>query len=109
MAGTLAATSFDGEGLLSEPGDLLREWLLRGSWTGPETSPLGDWTGGVSLPNSQAAQPGVGAVVVVALVPQQVQRDGGIWSDRGSVTRPSWSRVVRVTASGRGSTRSGVG
>jgi hypothetical protein len=36
-------TSFDGGGLLSEPGDLLREWLLLGSWTGPTATPLGDW------------------------------------------------------------------
>lgn len=36
-------TSFDGGGILSEPGDLLREWLLLGSWTGPATTPLGDW------------------------------------------------------------------
>ena len=36
-------TSFSGRGLLSEPGDLLREWLLLGSWTGPAGGPLGDW------------------------------------------------------------------
>ena len=36
-------TSFSGAGLWSEPGDLLREWLLLGSWTGPTTTPLGDW------------------------------------------------------------------
>ncbi|MFF7975678.1 hypothetical protein [Streptomyces sp. NPDC007905] len=36
-------TSFGGRGLLSEPGDLLREWLLLGGWTGPATTPLGDW------------------------------------------------------------------
>ena len=36
-------TSFSGRGLLSEPGDLLREWLLLGSWAGPSTAPLGDW------------------------------------------------------------------
>ncbi|MFD7132016.1 hypothetical protein [Streptomyces sp. NPDC059894] len=36
-------TSFTGAGLLSEPGDLLREWLLLGSWTGPASAPLGDW------------------------------------------------------------------
>ncbi|KQX65155.1 hypothetical protein [Streptomyces sp. Root1310] len=36
-------TSFGGGGLLSEPGDLLRQWLLLGAWTGPETGPLGDW------------------------------------------------------------------
>ncbi|MFD9396220.1 hypothetical protein ACFWBB_37425 [Streptomyces sp. NPDC060000] len=36
-------TSSGGGGLLSEPGDLLREWLLLGGWTGPATSPLGDW------------------------------------------------------------------
>ena len=36
-------TSFGGGGLLSEPGDLLREWLLLGGWTGPATTPLGDW------------------------------------------------------------------
>ncbi|MGW3667781.1 hypothetical protein [Streptomyces sp. NPDC005141] len=36
-------TSFGGGGLLSEPGDLLRQWLLLGGWTGPATTPLGDW------------------------------------------------------------------
>ncbi|MET8585340.1 hypothetical protein ABZX39_31325 [Streptomyces collinus] len=36
-------TSFDGGGLLSEPGDLLRTWLLLGGWSGPGTAPLGDW------------------------------------------------------------------
>ncbi|MEU2281505.1 hypothetical protein ABZ614_05940 [Streptomyces sp. NPDC013178] len=36
-------TSFGGRGLLSEPGDLLRQWLLLGAWTGPSTTPLGDW------------------------------------------------------------------
>ncbi|MFG3117761.1 hypothetical protein ACGF4C_25635 [Streptomyces sp. NPDC048197] len=30
-------------GLLSEPGDLLRQWLLLGAWTGPTGAPLGDW------------------------------------------------------------------
>lgn len=44
--GSVAAwiqTSFVGGGLLSEPGDLLREWLLLGGWAGPTTAPLGDW------------------------------------------------------------------
>ncbi|MCL8010242.1 hypothetical protein [Streptomyces sp. AS02] len=37
-------TSFGvGAGLLSDPGDLLREWLLLGAWTGPASAPLGDW------------------------------------------------------------------
>ncbi|MFI0960551.1 hypothetical protein ACH4S8_03870 [Streptomyces sp. NPDC021080] len=36
-------TSFDGGGLLSEPGELLRVWLLLGSWTSPATTPIGDW------------------------------------------------------------------
>lgn len=36
-------TSFGGGGLLSEPGDLLRQWLLLGGWTGPSTTPLGHW------------------------------------------------------------------
>ncbi|GHE15005.1 hypothetical protein [Streptomyces alanosinicus] len=36
-------TSFDGGGMLSEPGDLLREWLLLGSWTSPSGTPIGDW------------------------------------------------------------------
>ncbi|MEU6553218.1 hypothetical protein ABZ915_23485 [Streptomyces sp. NPDC046915] len=36
-------TSFGGGGLLSEPGDLLRQWLLLGGWAGPANSPLGDW------------------------------------------------------------------
>ncbi|MFF0096457.1 hypothetical protein ACFYSF_41985 [Streptomyces canus] len=36
-------TTFSGEGLLSEPGDLLRQWLLLGAWAGPSTAPLGHW------------------------------------------------------------------
>ncbi|MFJ6836974.1 hypothetical protein [Streptomyces sp. NPDC091209] len=36
-------TAFGGGGLLSEPGDLLREWLLLGGWSGPAGTPLGDW------------------------------------------------------------------
>ncbi|MFD9321701.1 hypothetical protein ACFWDQ_29285 [Streptomyces sp. NPDC060053] len=36
-------TSFGGGGLLSEPGDLLRQWLLLGAWTGPASGSLGDW------------------------------------------------------------------
>lgn len=36
-------TSFGGGGPLSEPGDLLRQWLLLGGWAGPATTPLGDW------------------------------------------------------------------
>ncbi|MEW1690344.1 hypothetical protein ACIQOF_32285 [Streptomyces sp. NPDC091265] len=36
-------TSFAGSGLLAEPGDLLRQWLLLGAWTGPSGVQLGDW------------------------------------------------------------------
>ncbi|MFC9284150.1 hypothetical protein [Streptomyces collinus] len=36
-------TTFDGRGLLSEPGDMLRTWLLLGGWSRPGTTPLGDW------------------------------------------------------------------
>ncbi|MET7515655.1 hypothetical protein ABZS88_19695 [Streptomyces sp. NPDC005480] len=36
-------TSFGGAGMLSEPGDLLRQWLLLGGWTGPASTGLGDW------------------------------------------------------------------
>ncbi|WP_062645706.1 hypothetical protein [Streptomyces maremycinicus] len=36
-------TSFGGGGLLSEPGDLLRQWLLLGAWTGPAAGAFGDW------------------------------------------------------------------
>jgi hypothetical protein len=36
-------TSFSGAGLLSEPGDLLRQWLLLGAWSGPATTSLGHW------------------------------------------------------------------
>ncbi|MFI8346993.1 hypothetical protein [Streptomyces sp. NPDC085596] len=32
-----------GGGFLSEPGDLLREWLLLGGWSGPAGTPVGDW------------------------------------------------------------------
>ncbi|MDF6020428.1 hypothetical protein [Streptomyces sp. JH34] len=30
-------------GLLSEPGDFLRQWLLLGGWAGPAGTPVGDW------------------------------------------------------------------
>ncbi|WNM29295.1 hypothetical protein RKE30_02220 [Streptomyces sp. Li-HN-5-11] len=30
-------------GLLSEPGDILRQWLLLGAWAAPTGTPLGDW------------------------------------------------------------------
>ncbi|WP_405748041.1 hypothetical protein [Streptomyces canus] len=36
-------TTFNGAGLLSEPGDLLRQWLLLGAWSGPATTSLGHW------------------------------------------------------------------
>ncbi|WP_327698963.1 hypothetical protein [Streptomyces sp. NBC_00459] len=36
-------TAFTGGGLLAEPGDLLRQWLLLGAWAGPAGTPLGDW------------------------------------------------------------------
>ncbi|MEN2423915.1 hypothetical protein AABB02_38145 [Streptomyces rimosus] len=36
-------TSSGGGGMLSEPGDLLRQWLLLGGWSGPGNTPLGDW------------------------------------------------------------------
>ncbi|MDX3548410.1 hypothetical protein PV733_42565 [Streptomyces europaeiscabiei] len=42
VAATLQ-TAFSGGGLLSEPGDLLRQWLLLGAWSGPAGTPLGDW------------------------------------------------------------------
>ncbi|MFF7965259.1 hypothetical protein ACFZC3_07800 [Streptomyces sp. NPDC007903] len=32
-----------GGGFFSEPGDLLREWLLLGAWSGPSGTPVGDW------------------------------------------------------------------
>ncbi|MEI5520135.1 hypothetical protein WB401_29325 [Streptomyces brasiliscabiei] len=37
-------TAFTGGGLLSEPGDLLRQWLLLGGWSGPAGTSLGDWS-----------------------------------------------------------------
>ncbi|MER6283164.1 hypothetical protein [Streptomyces sviceus] len=36
-------TSFSGAGLLSEPGDLLRQWLLLGAWSGPASTSVGQW------------------------------------------------------------------
>ncbi|MGA5564739.1 hypothetical protein ACPCUV_26725 [Streptomyces platensis] len=30
-------------GLFAEPGDLLRQWLLLGAWSGPGGAPLGSW------------------------------------------------------------------
>ncbi|MGW1271235.1 hypothetical protein, partial [Streptomyces sp. NPDC002491] len=36
-------TSFSGSGLLSEPGDLLRQWLLLGAWSAPAGVSFGDW------------------------------------------------------------------
>ncbi|MFZ4186034.1 hypothetical protein [Streptomyces pseudogriseolus] len=36
-------TMFTGGGFLSEPGDLLRQWLLFGAWNGPSGVGLWDW------------------------------------------------------------------
>ncbi|MEQ8145217.1 hypothetical protein [Streptomyces sp. OP7] len=36
-------TAFAGGGFLSEPGDLLRQWLVLSAWSGPAGSPFGDW------------------------------------------------------------------
>ncbi|MYW50431.1 hypothetical protein GTY64_02840 [Streptomyces sp. SID8376] len=36
-------TTFTGGGFLSEPGDLLRQWLLLGAWSGPSGVGLWDW------------------------------------------------------------------
>ncbi|WP_225627745.1 hypothetical protein [Streptomyces werraensis] len=36
-------TVFTGGGFLSEPGDLLRQWLLLGAWSGPSGVGLWDW------------------------------------------------------------------
>ncbi|KAB2976575.1 hypothetical protein F8R89_33935 [Streptomyces sp. SS1-1] len=36
-------TAFSGSGRLSEPGDLLRQWLILGGWTGPGSTGFGDW------------------------------------------------------------------
>ncbi|MFF0745378.1 hypothetical protein ACFYVL_33765 [Streptomyces sp. NPDC004111] len=36
-------TSFGGAGMLSEPGDLLRQWLLLGGWSAPSTGATGSW------------------------------------------------------------------
>ncbi|SCY13283.1 hypothetical protein SAMN02745898_101980 [Streptomyces sp. 136MFCol5.1] len=38
----LQTVSPDG-GLFAEPGELLRQWLLLGSWAGPAGAPLGGW------------------------------------------------------------------
>ncbi|WP_327699791.1 hypothetical protein [Streptomyces sp. NBC_00459] len=42
VAATLQ-TAFTGGGLLAEPGDLLRQWLLLGAWAVPSGTSLGDW------------------------------------------------------------------
>ncbi|ARF53076.1 hypothetical protein [Streptomyces gilvosporeus] len=42
VAAALQTVSPD-SGLLAEPGDLLRQWLLLGGWTTPGGTPLGDW------------------------------------------------------------------
>ncbi|PNV31176.1 hypothetical protein C1708_01635 [Streptomyces sp. DH-12] len=36
-------TVFTGDGLLGEPGDLLRQWLLLSAWSGPSGAGFGDW------------------------------------------------------------------
>lgn len=36
-------TGFTGSGLFSEPGELLRQWLLLGAWADPSGVALGDW------------------------------------------------------------------
>ncbi|MFJ9680924.1 hypothetical protein ACIRP2_23145 [Streptomyces sp. NPDC101194] len=42
VAATLQSIPLSGR-LLSEPGDLLRQWLLLGAWAGPAGAPIGDW------------------------------------------------------------------
>ncbi|MFC9187389.1 hypothetical protein [Streptomyces cyaneofuscatus] len=42
VAATLQTAS-TGTGLFAEPGELLRQWLLLGSWAGPAGTPVGDW------------------------------------------------------------------
>ncbi|MGG7570125.1 hypothetical protein [Streptomyces sirii] len=42
VAAALQAVS-PGIGMLAEPGDLLRQWLLLGAWDGPAGAPLGSW------------------------------------------------------------------
>ncbi|MFJ1549086.1 hypothetical protein [Streptomyces sp. NPDC088246] len=42
VAATLQSVPLSGR-LLSEPGDLLRQWLLLGAWAGPAGTPVGDW------------------------------------------------------------------
>ncbi|MFC9328480.1 hypothetical protein [Kitasatospora sp. NPDC057015] len=42
IAATLQQVSPDG-GLFVEPGDLLRQWLLLGTWAGPAGGPIGEW------------------------------------------------------------------
>ncbi|MFP8883191.1 hypothetical protein [Streptomyces mangrovi] len=36
-------TAFTGGGMLAEPGELLRQWLLLGAWAGPSGASPGDW------------------------------------------------------------------
>ncbi|MFB7528384.1 hypothetical protein ACFC0C_09045 [Streptomyces sp. NPDC056178] len=42
VAATLQSVPLSGR-LLSEPGDLLRQWLLLGAWAGPAGAPVGHW------------------------------------------------------------------
>ncbi|MFE4327969.1 hypothetical protein ACFRQM_00585 [Streptomyces sp. NPDC056831] len=42
VAATLQNVPLSGR-LLSEPGDLLRQWLLLGAWAGPAGTPVGHW------------------------------------------------------------------
>ncbi|MFB7080818.1 hypothetical protein [Streptomyces sp. NPDC056308] len=42
VAATLQSVPVSGR-LLSEPGDLLRQWLLLGAWAGPAGAPVGHW------------------------------------------------------------------
>ncbi|WOX26400.1 hypothetical protein [Streptomyces solicathayae] len=42
VAASIQTFSPDG-GLLAEPGDLVRQWLLLGAWSGPAGAPLGEW------------------------------------------------------------------
>ncbi|MFE0244379.1 hypothetical protein ACFWZ0_08180 [[Kitasatospora] papulosa] len=42
VAARIQTVSLSG-GLLSEPGDFLRQWLLLGSWAGPAGTSIGEW------------------------------------------------------------------
>lgn len=84
-------TAYSGGGLLSEPGDLLRQWLPLGACSGPAGTPLGDWLLYRAIDVRAAASPLIEAVAART-------------AERGAGTRPRGQPVTEQSGEPRAPT-----